>query len=327
MPTAVYVDMADTDTGLGEAMLSEAGFAIRHLDTRDPDQIVRGCHDADALLVGYAPMNEAVLSQLPQLHIVSLLAAGVDNVDLDAANRLGVWVANVPGVATDDVATHALTLTLAMLRQLPTYQHLARENWMGRGDYPPPKVSELTLGLIGVGQIGRRFADYAAPLFGRIVGFDPALDPSVSSQSGAVTLMSREEVLEVADVVSLHVPLTDATTNMVDKDFLGSMKRGSYLVNVSRGGLVDSSALADALDRGDIRQAALDTIDQEPAPANHPLMGNDRVIVTPHVAYYSTYTEVEYVRVQAQNVLSWWSAGHPTHTVVRPNTERPRVAQ
>ena len=334
MPTAIFVDMADTDTGVGEAMLADAGFTTRHLDTRDPDTIVGNAHDADALLVGYAPIDQDVVTRLPGLGIVSLLAAGVDNVDVDAVSGAGVWVANVPGVATDDVATHALALTLAMLRQVPQYQQRAQTNWMGRGDYAPPKLSELTLGLIGLGQIGRRFADYASPLFGRVIGYDPAVDPGSSqggdthqaATTGQVSVTGLDEVVSQADVVSLHVPLTTQTAGMVDDAFLAAMKPGSYLVNVSRGGLVDSDALAAALDRGHLRQAALDTIDVEPAPASHPLMGHDQVIVTPHVAYYSTFTETEYVRVQAHNVVSWWRDGEPTHCVGRPEHPRQRRA-
>lgn len=332
MPTAVFVDMADTDTGVGEAMLHDAGFTTRHLDTRDAETIVANCQDADALLVGYARIDGNLVSALPHLGLVSLLAAGVDNVDVAEVTGEGVWVSNVPGVATDDVATHALALTLSMLRQVPQYQHRALHDWMGRGDYAPPKLSELTLGLVGLGQIGRRFADYASPLFGRVIGFDPALDPGTSqgsdahhpSTTGVVSVTGLDEVVSQADVLSIHVPLTDETAGMVDDAFLAAMKPGSYLVNVSRGGLVDSDALARAIDSGHIRQAALDTIDVEPAPTSHPLMANDRVIVTPHVAYYSTFTETEYVRVQAQNAVSWWLDGEPTHPVGQPEQPRPR---
>jgi D-3-phosphoglycerate dehydrogenase len=322
MPTAIYVDMADTDTTVGDRLLADAGFAVRHLPTRDHEEIIARCQDADALLVGYASIDGPLLDALPKCKIVSLLGAGVDNVDVAAARERGVWVANVPGVATDDVASHALALTLSMLRQLPQYQAFALSDWNARGEVAPPKLGQLTLGLVGLGQIGRRFADYATGLFGSIIGFDPTVAPGDDSGVAGLETVSLERVLSDSDVVSVHVPLMDQTANMVDEAFLASMKPGSYLVNVSRGGLVDSVALSHALSSGHIRHAALDTIDQEPAPSSHPLVNNPRVTLTPHVAYFSSFTETEYPRVQAQNVVSWSVTGRPDHSVGEPARER-----
>jgi len=322
MPTAIYVDMADTDTTVGDRLLADAGFAVRHLPTRDHEEIIARCQDADALLVGYASIDGPLLDALPKCKIVSLLGAGVDNVDVAAARERGVWVANVPGVATDDVASHALALTLSMLRQLPQYQAFATSDWNARGDIAPPKLGQLTLGLVGLGQIGRRFAEYATGLFGSIIGFDPTVTPGDDSGVAGLEAVSLERVRSDSDVVSVHVPLMDQTANMVDEAFLASMKPGSYLVNVSRGGLVDSVALSKALASGHIQHAALDTIDQEPAPADHPLVNNPRVTLTPHVAYFSSFTETEYPRVQAQNVVSWSVTGRPDHSVGEPARER-----
>jgi phosphoglycerate dehydrogenase-like enzyme len=318
MPTAIYVDMADTDTSVGDRLLSDAGFSVRYLPTRDRDEIIAECQDAEALLVGYAAIDGPLLDALPKCQIVSLLAAGVDNVDVAAASERGVWVANVPGVATDDVATHALALTLSMLRQLPQYQAFAISDWNARGDIAPPKLGQLTLGLVGLGQIGRRFADLATGLFGSVIGYDPAVSPGGDSGVAGLEALSLERVLSESDVVSLHVPLMVQTSNMVDEAFLASMKPGSYLVNVSRGGLVDSEALARALSTGHLRHAALDTIDEEPPSAHHPLVNNPRVTLTPHVAYFSSFTDTEYPRVQAQNVVSWALTGRPDHSVGQP---------
>lgn len=322
MPHAVFVDMADTDTAVGEKILNDAGFRVSHVPSRDPRKIAIECQDADALLVGYAQIDDTLLKALPKSRIVSLLSAGFDNVDLAAAQGRGVWVANIPSVAADDVATHALALSLSALRQIRDYENLALTDWNARIDGTPPKVGGLTLGLVGVGRIGRRVAEFASPLFGAVVGYDPLLTPGPDNDVSGLRLISQEELLEVSDVVSLHVPLLPSTANMVDDAFLSAMKQGSYLVNVSRGGLVDSHALARALDSGHLRHAALDTVDQEPPPDDHPLLGHDRVTLTPHVAYYSAFTEVEYIRVQAQNVVSLWEKGAPDFAVVTPHSER-----
>lgn len=327
MATALYVDMADTDTNLGVGILREAGFNVAHEPSRDPTAIIRAARHADALLVGYAAIDAQLLDALPQCKIVSLLAAGVDTVDVDAASARGVWVANVPGIATDDVATHALALTLSMLRQLPRYQANASADWMGRGPIAPPKLSRLTLGLIGLGQIGRRFGEFAAPLFGSVIGHDPLIESGHQNAPAGIEVLTMSETIKHADVLSVHVPLVESTANMVNEAFLAAMKPGSYFVNVSRGGLVESHALANALKSGHLEGAALDTIDLEPAPADHPLLNNPRVILTPHVAYFSSFTEVEYVRVQAQNVVSWLQTGQPDFAVPPPSKEERKSRQ
>lgn len=327
MPKAIYVDMDDTDFALGHQMLSDAGFEVRDLVSRDRAEIVEAAHDAEAILLGYAPIDELMMTQLPNLKIISVMAMGVDNVDIEAARARSIWVCNVPSAATDDVATHALSLTLAMLRQLPFFQRSAVENWNGRGSFAPPKLSELTLGLVGLGRIGLRFAEYAKPLFGSIVGYDPYV--SLDSKKHAhqadnyVRQLELHQMLAVSDVVSLHTPLTEQTRAMVNSEFLSKLKPGSFLLNVSRGGLVDSVALREALDSGSLAGAALDTIDVEPPPADHPLLNHPKVILTPHVAYFSSYTELEYVRQQATNVISWHQTGRPEVALFDlPNRQR-----
>lgn len=315
MPKAIYVDIDDTDLSPGRAILEDAGFEVSDILSRDPDQIVEAARDAEAILLGYASIDAQMLSRLPKLKIISLLAMGFDNVDIEAAKSRAVWVANVPGAATDDVATHALALTLAMLRQLPFYQKSAVEDWSSRASFAPPKLSDLTLGLIGLGRIGLRFAEYASPLFGSIVGYDPFVGPQSQVKDRIAEIgihqMDIEEVVSRSDVVSLHTPLSEQTRSMADSEFFSRMKFGSYLVNVSRGGLVDSYALRAALDAGALSGAGLDTIDQEPPSSNHPLLNHPKVILTPHVAYFSSYTELEYVRQQAANVASWLQDGRP----------------
>ena len=315
MPKAIYVDIDDTDLAPGRAILEAAGFEVSEILSRDSDQIVEAAIDAEAMLLGYASIDAQMLAKLPNLKIISLLAMGFDNVDIEASKSRSVWVANVPGVATDDVATHALALTLAMLRQLPFYQKSAIEDWSSRASLAPPKLSHLTLGLVGLGQIGLRLAEYARPLFGSIVGFDPFVGPQSQVRARlddlGIRQMEIEEVLACSDVVSLHTPLSEQTRSMADSKFFSQMKVGSYLVNVSRGGLVNSAALRAALDSGTLSGAGLDTIDQEPPSADHPLLKHQKVILTPHVAYFSSYTELEYVRQQAANVASWFQTGRP----------------
>jgi D-3-phosphoglycerate dehydrogenase len=322
-PVAVYTDVDDTDPSPGIALLEAHGFEVRVLGTRDPAAIVAAARDADALLPGYAPIGREVIASLPRLRVIALMSMGFDFVDVEAATEHGVWVTNVPGAATEEVATHALALLLASARQLPYYAASATpERWNDRAPVAPPRLSELTLGIVGLGRIGRAFARIAGPLFGRVLGYDPLLPetPATAQDLAALGIerASLDDVRRRSHALSLHVPLTDETRGMVDEDFLSGMPEGSILLNVSRGGLIDSAALVAALDAGRLSGAALDVLDEEPPTAGHPLLGRSDVVLTPHIAYFSRFTEVEYVRVQAQNVVTALETGVPESPVNRP---------
>ena len=322
-PVAVYTDVDDTDPAPGIRLLEAHGFEVRVLGTRDPREIIAGAQDATVLLPGYASVTREMIEALPRLRLVALMSMGFDYVDLDAASERGVWVTNVPGAATEEVATHALAILLASVRQLRFYTGSATpDDWNERAAAAPPRLSETTLGIIGLGKIGRELARIAGPLFGAVVGYDPMLPDTDAVRAGLADLGVRraglDEVRAGADVLSLHLPLTPETERMVDAGFLAAMPRGSVLVNVSRGALVDHAALAAALDAGHLSGAALDVLEQEPPAPGHPMLGRDDVVLTPHIAYFSARTEVEYVRIQAQNAVTLLETGAPDTPVNRP---------
>ena len=322
-PVAVYTDVDDTDPTPGIALLESHGFEVRVLGTRDPAQIVAGAQDATVLLPGYAAVTREMIEALPNLRLISLMSMGFDYVDIDAATEHGIWVTNVPGAATEEVATHALAILLAAARQLDFYTGSANpEQWNDRAPAAPPRLSETTLGIIGLGRIGRELVRLAGPLFGSIVGYDPMLPdtPEVRAELERLGVRRGElaEVRGAADVLSLHLPLTPETERMVDAEFLAAMPEGSVLVNVSRGALVDHAALAASLDAGHLSAAALDVLEQEPPAADHPVLGRKDVVLTPHIAYFSARTEIEYVRIQAQNAVTLLETGAPESPVNRP---------
>jgi len=322
-PLAIYTDNEDIDPTPGIRLLERHGFEVRFLETLDPERILAESRGAQALLVGYAPIPDWVIAGLPELRIISLISMGFDHIDLAAARAAGVWVTNLPGVATEEVATHALGLILATVRDLPFFERVVGQDWNARPAVTPPRLSEKTLGLMGLGRIGAKLAEFASPLFGEIVGYDPYLaqNPEAAARlkSLGVRLAGFDEVLASADVLSLHLPLTGETHRIINAESIARMKPGSYLINVSRGQLIDSPALALALDRGQITAAGLDVLDTEPAPADHPLIRHARTIVTPHVGFLSDHTLAEYVRIQAQNVVLLAETGVPeTVPVVDP---------
>lgn len=324
-PLAVYTDVDDTDPTPGIQLLEANGFEVRVLGTRDPDEIIAEAKDATVLLPGYAEIPRRVIESLPELKLIALMSMGFDYVDVDAATEHGVWVSNVPGAATEEVATHALAILLASVRQLAFYTASANpSDWNNRALTAPPRLSETTLGIVGLGKIGRELARLAKPLFGEIVGYDPMLPDTPEMRADLEALgvhrTSLEEVRASAHVLSLHLPLTPQTERMIDAEFIAAMPQGSVLVNVSRGALVDHLALAAALDSGHLSGAALDVLEQEPPAAAHPMLGREDVVLTPHIAYFSARTEIEYVRIQAQNAVAILATGEPESPVNRPVT-------
>jgi D-3-phosphoglycerate dehydrogenase len=167
----------------------------------------------------------------------------------------------------------------------------------------PPRISQLKLGVLGFGRIGQLVAKYAAPMFGSVIFHDPFV-----SQKSEFKSVSFDELITQSDVLSINIPATPENKHMFNKDLLAAMKPGAYLVNASRGSIVDSDALAAALNSGHLAGAALDVIDGEPAKSDNPLLNNPQVLLTPHVAYLSQFTQKAYITVQAQNVIDFFHA-------------------
>lgn len=319
-PLAVYTDTDDIDPAPGIELLEAAGFDVVRLETRDPDRIVAAAQDAEALMVGYAPVTADMIRRMPRLRVISMLSMGYDNVDVAAATDAGVWVANLAGAATDEVAAHALGLALAA-RSIDRAARGTREGGWGLAA-APRATTESTLGILGLGRIGRRFAEFATPLFGEVIGTDPKLPDDRRTRddlaAAGIRRVELEELLAASDVLSLHLPLTPETADLVDADFLASMRQGSVLVNVSRGGLVDEAALLAALDSGHLAGAGLDVLATEPPAPDHPFRSHPHVVLTPHVAYLSSRTGRAYATGQARNAVALSTDGAPLTPVNRP---------
>jgi D-3-phosphoglycerate dehydrogenase / 2-oxoglutarate reductase len=296
-------------------VLAAAGHELVVASCRTAEDVIEAGAGVAAMLVQYAPITAAVFEALPQLGLVSRYGVGVDAVDTEAAHERGVWVCNVPDYGTTEVALHAVAMLLALLRNLAGHD---REVRAGHWDYhlggELRRPSSLTLGVVGLGRIGRMTAERAAPWFGAVFGYDPYLPDS--AWPDGFERADLPEVFTRSSAVSLHLPLTEETHELVGFDLLERMPPGSYLVNTSRGGLVDLDALLDALESGRLAGVALDVLPQEPPPSDHPLLTHPRALITPHVAWYSAEAEVELRRKAAQNIVDWARTGRPTYAVV-----------
>jgi D-3-phosphoglycerate dehydrogenase len=240
--------------------------------------------DADVVLMAVAPITAEVLESLPRCRAVIKCGVGVDTIDLDAAARLGVAVANVGNFCAIDVAEHALALALTLVRRLPLGDSQVRAGqWDRRAVAPVRRFGSLTLGVIGCGAIGSVLAERWLGLGGKVVAYDPYNEPP----AGVEVASSLEELLPRANVLSIHTGLTAETRGMLGAEELALLPEGAVFVNASRGEVVDSDALVAALESGHLAAAGLDVWDPEPPPAGSAVLDLPNVIITPHYAGYS----------------------------------------
>ena len=257
------------------------------LKTKKPEEFLDAAKDCDALLNTYAgPITAEVMSKMPKCRIIARYGIGVDTIDLEAATRAGIIVTNNPTYCIEEVAEHTMALLLACARKIAFYDRLVRS---GRWEVPPGKpifrLVGRTLGLVGFGNIAREVAVRAAAFGMRVLYADPFVKEGQFSSPGKRAEL--EVLLREADFVSLHPPLTPDTRKMMNDRAFSLMKPSAFLVNCSRGPVVDTEALVRALDAKKIAGCALDTTDPEPLPDPHPLRGRENVIVVPHAAWYS----------------------------------------
>jgi D-3-phosphoglycerate dehydrogenase len=304
------------DLALEHALFADAGWSVKTAQCKTEDEVIAAARDCDGALIQYAPVTERVCAALPQLGIASRYGAGFDTIDTAACARHGVWVANSPDYGVGEVATHALAMTLALLRHLPFYDRDVKAGcWSYLSAGQIRRASNLTIGILGLGRIGKRFAHLARNSFGRVIASDPYLiDGDFPAYVERVAL---EPLFEQADAISLHVPLNAETRGLVGAHLLARGKRGAVLVNTARGAVVDVDALLTALNDGRLDAAALDVLPNEPIAPDHPLAQHPRVLLTPHAAFYSTEAEVELRRKAALNIVQWARDGRPAYPVVR----------
>lgn len=312
----VITDADYPSVDLERSILEAAGFEVILAQCRLPMDVVQAAQGAVALLVQYAPITRAVLEALPTVRVVSRYGVGVDTVDLDAARELGVWVANVPDYGVEEVATHALAMALALVRHLPFLDRSVRGGqWHYLATGPIRRPSTLTMGIVGMGRIGRLVAERARPVFREVLAYDPYIPDDAWPAS-----VKRTETLAAlfaqSNVISLHMPLTPESRGLVNWQLLKQMPAGSYLVNTARGALVVIDDLLRALDEGILAGAALDVLPEEPPIPDHPVLSHPRVLLTPHTAFYSAEAETELRRKAALNIVSWLQNGRPLYPVV-----------
>lgn len=285
----VVTDQVFPSVDLERELLGEIGAELT-VASGSRDEVAEAARDADALLNTYLAVDAEFIGALRSCKIIARYGIGVDNIDLDAARKAGIAVTNVPDYSVEEVAAHALALLLMQLRRLPEGLDTVRAGqWGIERVRPLPRLSELTVGLIGFGRIARRLARSLQALDMRCVVFDPYLPEDARAALASEQVRFADDLDEVlaADALSLHCPLTPETRGIIGREQLAKLPAHAVLVNTSRGPLVDIEALIEALESGAIRGAALDVVVPEPPDDPARLSEVPGLLVTPHMAFYS----------------------------------------
>jgi D-3-phosphoglycerate dehydrogenase len=253
----------------------------------DETPVVEACADADGLVTDiHTPVTAADFAAL-DLAVVARGAVGLDNVDVAAAAEEGVVVTHVPDYCTDEVATHHLALLLDCVRGVARYDRAVRDGeWAWQAASPLHRLRDRTVGVLSFGPIARRFVDLLDGFDLSVLVHDPFVDAETVAEYGAESV-DYEELLARSDYLSVHAPETEATRGMVDADALAALPDHAVVVNTGRGAVIDEAALLDALEADRVAAAALDVLREEPPGDDHPLVGREDVVVTPHAAWYS----------------------------------------
>ncbi len=294
----------------GLVLFRDAGWTVEMSEPlKDPSALAAALSGVDALLVRSATaVGGPSIDDADRLRVIGRAGAGVDTIDVDAATARGIAVMNAPDGNTLAAAEHALSLLFALARHVPR-----ADAGMKAGQWPKAGLTGFELegkklGVIGLGRIGGTVARKASALGMDVAAYDPFLPPSAAGH-GSVPLKSLDDLLAWADVVTLHIPRTKDTTHLLNADAFARMKRGAYLVNAARGGLVDESALLVALDSGQLAGAALDTFATEPLPADSPLRTHPNLVLTPHLGASTGEAQQAVSTILARQVLDYFATG------------------
>lgn len=293
----------------GDLSWNELRQLAKHCDIYErttSEQLLERAACADILLTNKTELKAEHIAQLPKLRYIGVLATGYNVVDIAAANARGIPVCNVPSYGSSSVAQMVFALLLQMLRQPQLHNDSVHAgDWSAQADFcywktPQLALEEVTLGLIGLGAIGREVARLA-----QAFGMPVLAYTRTPGEFPGVEYLDLEELLRRSDVISLHCPLTSNTAKLINQHHLSLMKANAYLINTSRGGLVDEDALAAALHQGHLAGAALDVLSTEPPSPNNPLLTAPRCLITPHIAWATRRARHTLLSIAIKNIQAF----------------------
>lgn len=315
---AVILDGFTTNPGDLSWNWLEEKCELTVYDRTPAEKIVERCEGCDIVITNKTPLTKETLAQLPECRFIALLSTGYNVVDCEYAATRGIPVSNIPTYSTAAVAQLTFALILELTNSVAIHNTAVKNGeWTSCADFcfwktPLQELFGKTIGIIGFGKIGQAVTNIAHAFGMKIVAYTANPDKYKDTQN--VEFASLDTLLEKSDIVSLHCPLTEKTQGMVNADFLGKMKKTAYLINTSRGPVLDEEAVAKALKAGDIAGAGVDVLSTEPPKADNPLLGCENCIITPHIAWAGFETRERLLGVLKENIFAFLD-GKPINTV------------
>jgi D-3-phosphoglycerate dehydrogenase len=320
MPRVLVSDKLEAP---GIAYLRQAGVEVDDRYGLTGDALKEAIRAADGLIVRSGTRVTAELLEDPgKLRAIVRAGVGVDNIDVAAATRKGILVMNTPGGNTVSTAEHTVALLMALARNLPAADASLHGGKWERGKFVGSQLAGKTLGVIGLGRIGREVARRAAALDMKVVGFDPFLAPAGAAQLNLQTAAGLDDLLPQCDFLTVHTPLTEETRDLIDARRLAQLPKGARVLNCARGGIINELALAEAVTSGHLAGAALDVFVDEPPPADHPLLKLPNVVVTPHLGASTVEAQLTVAKEAAQLLTDYLLRGAVGFAVNMPAIER-----
>ena len=316
MSLKVVVTSLLGDAGPHFELLKNAGFETvvvdRKLDLNAEDNMILALRDAEACIAGSEPITARVITSCPKLRVIARTGVGFDAINLPACDQARIVVATTPGVNHHAVAEHTIAMLMSLARNLPQ-----RDRQVRRGIWekiPTPRVMGRTLGLVGLGRIGRAVATRARGLGLSVLAFDPFPNREFAEQ-WQVELTSLDDLLSRSDFVSLHLPMDQSSRHLINADSLQRMKHGAILINTARGPLIDEVALCDALKSGHLRAAGLDVFEKEPLPLESPLLKLENVLTCGHLGGLDHESQQGTLVMAAQVIIDLKEGRWPTECI------------
>jgi D-3-phosphoglycerate dehydrogenase len=306
--------IADKVSATCAASLAAAGIEAEQRGGMGREDLLRAVGEVDGIVVrSDTQITEEVMAAAPRLRVVARAGAGVDNIDVAAATRRGIVVMNAPGENTISAAEHTMSMLLALARRVPQADRSMRSGKWERGRFLGVELFGKTLGVLGVGKVGREVAARARAFGMEVLGHDPVLSGQIAARVG-VRLVSQEEIFAKSDFITLHLPLTESTRHLISREHLARCRRGVRIINVARGGIIDEAALLEALQDGRVGGAALDVFESEP-PTGSPLIGLDTVVLTPHLGASTREAQEKVATRIAEQVAAFLKDGTVANAV------------
>ena len=312
MMKVIITDCDHDNIDMETKILNTAQIDFELKQCHSEEDVISQCQDADALIVQYAHITKKVMDALPKLKMVVRYGVGVDTIDIEEATKHNIQICNVPDYGMNEVADHAIALMMAMTRKIVLMNNFTKSTkWDYAHSIPIHRASTQTVGVIGLGRIGRNFAIKAHALEYNIIGYDPYYKENENTKF--IKIKSLEDVIKESDIISLHIP-ADGNKNLFNDETFKMMKNNAIIINVVRGGIINEDDLYDALVNKEIAGAAIDCAATEPMMPNNKLFTLDNYLATPHMAWYSEEAALELKRKVAEECVSFLKE----HTVRYP---------